>query len=204
VAAYSRDRGKSWTEVEGAPGAARVADWAACNLQPAADRVDPKRVLLFDASAGSVYASRDGGARFAESFSGLPQLAEYELGPASVQAVPGKQGHFWITVGKGLYRSTDGGEDFDSVRSVEEAYGIGFGKATPGADYPALYLSGTVKGQQGYFRSDDEGDSWVRINDDDHQYGHVNIIEGDFRVYGRVYLGTSGRGVMVGEPLPAP
>ena len=52
----------------------------------------------------------------------------------------------------------------------------------------------------GFFRSDDAGAKWVRINDDQHQWGFCTIIEGDPRVSGRVYIGTGGRGIIVGEP----
>jgi len=43
-----------------------------------------------------------------------------------------------------------------------------------------------------FFRSDDGGESFVRINDDQHQYGGSHVITGDPRVYGRVYLGPLG------------
>lgn len=46
----------------------------------------------------------------------------------------------------------------------------------------------------------DEGSHWVRVSDDDHRYGTVNVVEGNPRVFGRVYLGPSGRGIVVGEP----
>ncbi len=36
------------------------------------------------------------------------------------------------------------------------------------------------------FRSTDEGSHWVRVSDDDHQYGTVNVLEGDPGVFGRV------------------
>jgi photosystem II stability/assembly factor-like uncharacterized protein len=51
------------------------------------------------------------------------------------------------------------------------------------------------------FRSTDMGKTWKRINDDDHQYGwRFRCIAGDPRVFGRVYIGTDGRGIVYGEP----
>ena len=73
------------------------------------------------------------------------------------------------------------------------------GKPGPGRVYPALYLAGQVGEKEGFYRSDDIGQTWVRLNDDAHQFGFVNVIKGDPRVYGRVYLGTSGRGVIYGS-----
>jgi xyloglucan-specific exo-beta-1,4-glucanase len=61
---------------------------------------------------------------------------------------------------------------------------------------------GAADGQDGFFRSDDRGERWVRINDDQHQYGGGSVIIGDPRVYGRAYVGTSGRGIVYGEPKP--
>ena len=84
--------------------------------------------------------------------------------------------------------------DFRALDKVRTIYAFGFGKAKPGNDYPAIYLIGVVNGQYGFFRSDDAANSWVRINDDAHQYGLVLHICGDMQEYGRVYIGTHGRG----------
>ena len=67
-----------------------------------------------------------------------------------------------------------------------------------------MYFAGTVnmtdeKQLRGIFRSDNEGQDWVRIDDDRHRFG-VNVIAGDSRTPGRVYLGTSGRGIVYADP----
>jgi photosystem II stability/assembly factor-like uncharacterized protein len=60
-------------------------------------------------------------------------------------------------------------------------------------------MIGKVAGIYGFFRSDDEGSTWLRINDDEHQYGGVTCITGDPRFYGRVYVGSSNRGILYGD-----
>ena len=41
----------------------------------------------------------------------------------------------------------------------------------------------------------------MRINDDAHQYGLVLHICGDMQEYGRIYIGTHGRGIVDGSAL---
>jgi hypothetical protein len=106
----------------------------------------------------------------------------------------------WLTNLKELNHSTNSGKTYDSIAGVTEANALGFGKPADGKTYPALYLIGKINDTRGFFRSDDAGATWVRINDDRHQYGFCGVITGDPRVYGRVYVGTGGRGIVVGEP----
>jgi hypothetical protein len=199
-AMVSRDRGKTWQKVKGLRKSADVPDWSASDLQPAADRVDPKRVVIYDALEGVLYVSDDAGGTFRKGMQALPTIPNYSLMVADIEAVPGHSGHLWISTGKELYRSVDGGRTAKPVDSVEASYGVGLGKAAPGAKYPTVFLSGQVEGTKGVFMSTDEGTHWVRVSDDDHQYGTVNLVEGDPRVFGRVYLGPTGRGIVVGEP----
>jgi hypothetical protein len=189
---YSVGFGTSWTAATGIP----------ANAQIAADRVNPNRFYGF--SGGKVYASTNGGASFtATAATGLPSSGR-------LKAVPGQEGELWVTGTGGLWRSTDGGVTFAKLAAVGSAGNVGFGKAAPGQTHPAVFVIGTVDGTHGVFRSDNAGGSWVRINDDQHQYGNAgDALTGDPRVYGRVYLGTNGRGILVadrlgGTPSPTP
>jgi photosystem II stability/assembly factor-like uncharacterized protein len=65
----------------------------------------------------------------------------------------------------------------------------------------ALYLAGQVGGLAAIYRSDDNGESWLRIDEDAHRFGWISVITGDPRIHGRVYLGTNGRGVLYGDPV---
>jgi xyloglucan-specific exo-beta-1,4-glucanase len=42
--------------------------------------------------------------------------------------------------------------------------------------------------------------TWLRLNDDQHEYGRrYRVIAGDPRIFGRVYVGTDGRGIVYGD-----
>ncbi|WP_329467969.1 RICIN domain-containing protein [Streptomyces sp. NBC_01431] len=179
---YSTNHGSAWAAASGLPAdTAVVADRSAANT-------------FYALTGGTLYASTDGGRSFSARATGL--------GDGSLKAAPGAAGDLWITGGSnGLAHSTNGGASFTRLGGVQQAHGVGFGKAAPGATHQALYLSGTVKGVSGVFRSIDGGSSWLRITDDQHQFGGsaISVVEGDPDVYGRVYLGGYGRGVVYGD-----
>lgn len=183
---YSRDRGTTWTIVDNLP----------VNAAIVGDRVDPRLFYAFDSATGTAYASTNGGAAFTITATGLP------TGAGKLETVLDRAGHCWLAAGPGgLYRSVDRGLTFSAVSSIEEASTVGFGKAARGAAGMAVYTSGKVNGVRGIFRSDDSGASWVRVNDDRHQYAYTGeAITGDPRVYGRVYISTNGFGIPYGEP----
>jgi hypothetical protein len=186
IPCFSTDDGATWAPATGCP---------AGKFWPAADRVNRLHFSVYDAATRRVHRSDDGGASFRAMAGELPE------GGQRIEPVTGHAGHLWHAAGKGgLWRSSDGGARFHRSPAVECAYQVGFGKAAPGKSYPAAYLWGRVGGVDGIFRSADGGRSWQRINDDRHQFGAINDITGDPRVHDRVYLGTSGRGVVIGEP----
>ena len=184
---YSTNYGSSWTASTGIPAGAFVAS----------DRVNPK--VYYGFSAGTCYVSTNGGASFTATATGLPST-----GTVSIKALPGVAGDVWVTGGSstgssGIWHSTNSGTSFTQLSSVSAAINLGFGKSATTGGYLALYAIATVNGVQGIFRSDDEGATWTRINDAQHQWGNIGAaITGDLNVYGRVYVGTNGRGIMTG------
>ena len=199
-AAVTRDEGKTWTKVEGLPPPAKTPDWASWFLRLASDPVNAKTFYALNAYSGEILRSVDGGATFKIVSNDLNAAPDYELHFANIKAVPGMAGNIWAWTKAGLMRSTNGGDSFSAVDVVQEAHGVGFGKAAPGKTFPAVYVSGKIGNQVGFFRSDDEGKQFTRINDDHHQYGGATVVTGDPRVYGRVYVAPGGRGIIYGDP----
>ncbi|MER5937431.1 1,4-beta-glucanase [Streptomyces sp. NPDC001928] len=185
----SADNGATWSEVASFPKGAT----------PVADPADPSVFYAFDTANGTLHASTDGGLTFAARAGGLNSGdREFQLAVA-----PGRSGDLWLSLKwNGLYRSTDGGATFSKVAGCWASYTLGFGRAAPGASYPALYMVGATESVTAVHRSDDEAGTWVRINDDRHQWGWTGAaVTGDPRIHGRVYLATNGRGVQYGEPV---
>lgn len=171
-------------------------------LTPLADRVDGLRFYLWDNTAKRLLTSTDGGLSFSVVATGMNSAFN------QLRTVPGKNGHLWAKAGSsGIYQSTNFGATFTKINAVTEVHQFDFGKAAPSATYPAIFIWGRIGTTTGFFRSDDTGASWVRINDNQHNFGYQNDIAGDPRVYGRLYLATSGRGVVYGDftsPAAAP
>lgn len=203
AAYYTIDKGRSWTLCQGLPR----------NIRVIADKQNPKLFYAVNVLDEVLYTSEDGGRTFrsdkvllkGNQVSGkvLPPRSRGDVrgGQDRIYATPGHERDLWIAAYDGLFHSvsTDG-YDFHPLDKVRTIYAFGFGKSKPGQSYPALYLIGVVNGQYGFFRSDDAAVSWVRINDDAHQYGLVLHICGDMQEYGRVYVGTHGRGIVTGVP----
>ncbi|HVM59770.1 MAG TPA: cellulase [Verrucomicrobiae bacterium] len=188
-------------------------NWVAClglgpRLSVVADPVNSKRFYALDPDSGRLLVSTNGAVSFVAEGAELPTGVGFPGGfgggggaDGVLYAAPDSEGDLWLASrAHGLYHSTDGGGSFTKLGTVDEAYSLGFGKAAPGRDWPALYLAGRIGGVQALFRSDDNGTTWARINDNQHQYGWINHVTGDPRIYGRVYFATGGRGIIYGDP----
>ncbi|WP_223829921.1 cellulase family glycosylhydrolase [Paenibacillus arenilitoris] len=182
---YSTDLGQTWTASTGIPQGSVVSS----------DRINPDKFYGFH--EGTFYVSTDGGASFtASAATGLPQNLSGKF-----KAAPTAEGDIWLASENGLFRSTDSGASFQKLTGVDAAVSVGFGKEAPGKTYKTIYAGLRVNGgKYGFYRSEDEGASWIRMNDDQHQFANARgTITGDGQVYGRVYIGTNGMGIVRGD-----
>jgi xyloglucan-specific exo-beta-1,4-glucanase len=195
------DWGATWTT---------VASVSGVNVRPTADPVNANVFYVF---GSGLMKSVDKGATFTKveggNFSSTTDL----------QLTPGKEGHVWVVGyaydgvnGGYLARSTDGGKTFANIdpavnpmytQRVQHAEAVGFGKAAPGASYPAIYMYGTIAGVLGLYQSIDEAKTWTRIDDAKHRFGALangGFVRGDANTYGVVYRSTAGRGIAARMP----
>lgn len=197
VVLVTQDRGRGWSRAEGLP----------LRAQAFADKSAPGRFYAVDWEGRRLFRSDDGGRSFAPAAAaGLPDISasrpRNREQPFPIVADPARAGHLWMLTGGRLWHSTDGGSSFRSASRGIEIDRFGIGKSAPGAGAAALFATGERGGNRGVFRSTDGGKSWLRINDDAHQWGlRFRVITGDPRLFGRVYIGTDGRGVLYGDPL---
>jgi hypothetical protein len=187
----SPDQGASWTPSTGLSVA----------VIPEADAVNPAKFYAYDPEGGAVFVSGDGGSSFAAAAT-LPTD-----GARRVRAVPGVEGELWVALnGAGLRRSVDSGTSFEAIAAVQSCRAVGFGAPKSAGGFPSVYIWGAAGGgPRGLYRSDDAGASFVRINDDAHEYGgpgNGELVIGDANVYGRVYMSSAGRGLILGEIAP--
>lgn len=181
------DFGETWYYCEGLGYNARIA----------ADRVDPKK--FYAVSEGMFYVSTDGGYTFESTGAVVTDNAV-------PTAVGDKEGHVWLVSGSMVMYTEDAGKTFNVIKNIN-ANAIGFGAPEKEGGYMTIYAMGNdnVDGNEnpqgdGIYRSTDKGETWQRINDDQHLFGNLTYaITGDSEIFGRVYFATNGRGIVMGD-----
>jgi photosystem II stability/assembly factor-like uncharacterized protein len=214
---YTTDRGRTWQQVvlAGANGP-DYGSFDALWLQRktlAADRVQPGTFYLYHSGNGGnpqlagLWRTQDGGVHWDHVHMG--EIAPASNMAAKLRAVPGQAGHLFFTSAvaynddTGLRRSTDGGQTWQTVPGITHVDDVAFGKAAPGSDYPAIYISGKLHEAYGVWRSVDNARTWQRLTDFPAMtLDQVTSIAADPDVFGRVYLGYVGSGWIWGEPAP--
>ncbi|WP_284691667.1 cellulase [Pinirhizobacter soli] len=189
----TRDLGRHWQTAQG----------LGARLEVLADRVDAGRFYAFDRRAGTLFASRDGGASFVPIGGALGDAARGR-DQVQLQAAPDAAGTLYLGARDlPLLRGDDRGRVQQRMPALTGVDAFGFGKPAAGRHAPVLFVAGRRGALQGIFRSLDGGQHWQRIDDDAHRYGRVGHLVGDPRVFGRLYFAPSGRGIVYGEPMEA-
>jgi photosystem II stability/assembly factor-like uncharacterized protein len=189
---YTQDWGKTWYPSVG----------GATNLAVAADTVNPAKFFGYDTESGSIVVSTNGAKSFTSAGAGLPVVkGRWGPAPGTLGMVPGHEGEFFVIADGHLLHSRDSGHTLQGNPDVLASH-FGFGMAAPGSTSPAVFIVGSVGDYEGIFRSDDDGVSWKLITDRHHGFGEIRTITGDPRIYGRVYFGTGGRGIIYGDRAP--
>lgn len=182
---YSDDLGKTWTKSEGGVGAKKII----------CDPVNPDYV--YAASGGAFFYSEDGGKTFTQNMT----LSVFNA--ARPVVAPGKEGVVYYP-SMGLQVSTDYGKTFTRMDSLAACLAVGLGKGKTDSDPYTIFVWGKPTNDDpiGLYWSEDEGKTWSRANDDQHQFGGPGngyFVAGDMNTYGRVYMSTVGLGVVYGD-----
>jgi hypothetical protein len=189
------------------------------------DRSNGHIFYALDFKTGIFYNSQNGGEKFnAIKSQGLPKNLTRDQPHSREQAwplhaTPNYPGDLWLVSQQGLFHSRDGGQNFQLAFNPQttglQIQQLSFGRAAPKnknsihnenknnndtTHYPTLYAIAEKNKERGIYRSLDQGASWQQINDARHQYGQrYRTLAADPKIFGRVYVGTDGRGIVVGD-----
>ncbi|WP_440117241.1 WD40/YVTN/BNR-like repeat-containing protein [Paenibacillus sp. QZ-Y1] len=196
-AVRSTNKGVSWQSMNGLPSNNSGGDSIfTYNQTLAADRTNGNKFYLY--SSGRMYRTTNGGANWLRAnTAALPNSSKIK-----VEAAPGMENVVWVSLGEaGLYASNSSGATFTRIQNVQSSDLFAFGKGKSGLSNPAVFIYGTVNHVKGFFRSDNMGLTWENITPTT-GIGLGNepqVMEADRQTYGKVYVGTNGRGLFTGS-----
>jgi xyloglucan-specific exo-beta-1,4-glucanase len=193
---YSSDGGVTWTDSRGLPaGGNDKFYWG----QPlTADGAQANTFYYYDDVAGTVSKSTDGGRTFNVVASDLRNASGTNM-HGNLKATPGQVGDLWLSLEwNGLLHSTDGGVTWTKHPKIKYSRVFGFGKSARTDLPPTLIVYGAVDDTlvEGIWMSLDSDQRWINIQNPKIQIGSFPTnLEGSPTEFGRVFVGTSGRGI---------
>lgn len=180
---YSTDRGESWEKCTG----------IASNYYVCFDTVNNNYV--YATGGGMFLVSSDGGKTFKDTYVSMSNAKRF--------AQPyGIEGKIILALGSSVAISTDHGESFEVIKTVKDCEAVGVGKSSDDGKPYVIYIWGEV-GElgEGVYSSEDEGQTWTKLTDEQHQFGGTGngaFLIGDYNEYGTFYMSTVGLGVIKG------
>jgi len=207
---WSENSGLTWQKAEGAPDNIIRGPVFRYNYPLVADKVDGDVCYLYSINDSALYLSEDFGKTWKKKPSGLAYPAQkffksqLDTDYWKLESVPGYKGHLFLALAnEGLFFSDNAGESWQKINGLEKvplvAVGIGRSKKA----YPSVYALASTSTDSAfwYYRSDDRGGNWIKINDNNTRIGNnPQFMEADRQKFGKVYIGTNGSGIIVGEP----
>lgn len=206
----------TWTQIPDATfRGPSVGQWEQNKSPIASDRVAANTYYVYkdggsaNKGKGWIYRSSNGGASW-------QQISEIVYDPSGVDygwafkviAAPNVAGEVWVAVyakaaGNYVYKTTNAhtasNVTFTKITGIASANAaIAFGAPALGHTNAAAYVHGSYNGVSGVWQSDDGGNTWSNILDPNFTLALAQNIEADRQVYGRVYIGTNGRGIYYG------
>ncbi|MDR1674040.1 MAG: 1,4-beta-glucanase [Oscillospiraceae bacterium] len=208
--AYTDNFGQTWTNCTGIKGnrtAGLLADphdpktvYAYNAIYNAYWGSDPNKTApTFEDAHYSLFVSTDYGVTFKEIPVGM-----YDEQDAANRIAYLEEGKIVLGAGKNGMYVYDVKNDSLQETDVFYCKSVGYGAPEKAGDMNTLYMWGMPKetDAEGIYRSQDAGKTWVRINDDSHQFGGTgngNFIVGDMNTFGQVYMSTVGMGIIYGR-----
>ncbi len=179
---WTSDWGETWNEAEGLAGGKVYVIGDPSNAD-----------IVYACGKGKFFSSSDGGKSFERNPAITPTFQR-------ICPDPHNEGTIYIPNGAGLLVSRDGGKTTETVNGLKYCEAVGLGKAKNDGDPLVIYVWGTPTEAEnpGIYMSEDEGGTWVQVNDDAHQFGGTGnavFVSGDMNVYGRCYMSTVGLGI---------
>ena len=182
--AYWTDNwGESWNEASGI---------VASNVYLIGDPSNPDYV--YGCGNSAFYVSSDGGRTFTRNTAVTPSFKR-------ICADPLNEGTVYIPNGAGLLVTKDHGQTTEMVPNIKQCQAVGLGKAKNDGDPLVIYIWGMPieASKPGLYMSEDQGESWVQVNNEMLQFGGTGngeFVSGDMNVYGRCYMSTVGLGII--------
>ena len=84
--------------------------------------------------------------------------------------------------------------NWSAISGVGKVTAVSFGKGQAGGY--TVFIAGYVGGTKGIYRSDNYGANWTKLANPTVEL--LTALAGDRQNYGRVFIGTGGRGTFVG------